>query len=203
MPQSALPVFAAFVLAAVGGAASAQTQPPAVSELMACRTVADANERAHCFDERAAALDQALQDGALVVVDAAAIAEAEQRSFGLPTFSASDMLPSLSVLGSGAAAATAAELAEESGPGVEVSRRADGEVQALTGLPVTHAYHAQDGKLIVVLENGQTWRQTDTRRMPLPRQGDIITAEIQRASMGSFMLRLSHHHYAMRARRDS
>jgi hypothetical protein len=204
MRQPALPVLAAAsVLAAMSGAASAQTRPAAVSDLMQCRTVTDTAERARCFDERAAALDQALQDGSLVVVDAAALAEAEQRSFGLPTFSPSSMLPSLSGLGSSGSAETAAELAEASGPGVEVSRRSDGEVQSLSGLPVARTYHAPDGKMVAVLENGQVWRQTDTRRVPLPRQGEAVTAEIQRAAMGSFMLRLSHHHYAMRARRDS
>jgi hypothetical protein len=76
-------------------------------------------------------------------------------------------------------------------------------VQSLAGLPVARTYHAPDGKMVAVLENGQVWRQTDTRRVPLPRRGEAVTAQIERAAMGSFMLRLSHHHYAMRARRDS
>jgi hypothetical protein len=203
MLRHAFPVFSALALAAASGEASGQNQPAAVSDLMQCRTIADDAERARCFDDRSAVLDQALQDGALVVVDAAAIAQAEQSSFGLPSFNPSSMLPSLRGLGSSGSAETASELAESSGPGVEVSRGADGEVQSLAGLAVAQTYHAPDGKLVVILENGQTWRQTDTRRVPLPRRGEAVSAEIQRASMGSFMLRLSHHHYAMRARRDS
>jgi hypothetical protein len=201
MRQPALPVLAAAsVLAAMSGAASAQTRPAAVSDLMQCRTVTDTAERARCFDERAAALDQALQDGSLVVVDAAAMEADRQRSFGLTSVNIGGLLPSMSL----GAADTARELADSSGREVDVTRREDGEIQQLSGLLVSAVRAGPDGKLVVTLDNGQVWRQTDDRRLPIPRRDAEVTAEIERGAKGSFFLRLSHRPgVSIRARRDS
>jgi hypothetical protein len=44
---------------------------------------------------------------------------------------------------------------------------------------------------IFYMENGQVWRQTDDRRVRMPRNMDNVTAEIRRGAMSSYLLRVN------------
>ena len=48
-----------------------------------------------------------------------------------------------------------------------------------------------DGKLRFAMENGQVWRQVDTKRLPNAGKGPW-TAVIRKAAMGTFLLSLNH-----------
>jgi hypothetical protein len=59
------------------------------------------------------------------------------------------------------------------------------EPDAITS-PITQLKRAPTGELIVTLENGQVWRQTDSTSSRGLRTGDQVT--VKRAAMGSFFL---------------
>ena len=56
--------------------------------------------------------------------------------------------------------------------------------------------------LIVVLNDGQVWRQTDSRRVRTPRNTDGLTVNIERGAMGSYFMSLGDSPVSVRASRD-
>ena len=46
------------------------------------------------------------------------------------------------------------------------------------------------GKLIVTLENGQVWEQTDSASVPYSRKSGVESAEVKRAALGSYKMKL-------------
>lgn len=79
-------LLALLALAAMAGSASAKTQPPPrsplVAALEACRAVADATQRLACFDRASAALIAATTKGEVTVVDRADMRKARRSLFG-------------------------------------------------------------------------------------------------------------------------
>jgi len=59
------------------------------------------------------------------------------------------------------------------------------ELQQITGV-VTSLRHADDGMIIVDLDNGQTWRQQDHEVVLMIAAGDPVT--VMRASLGTFRI---------------
>lgn len=173
-------------------------QPESLRALLECRSMAESDARARCLDERIDRFAADIDEGRVHVLDESALAAAEQGGFGLAALSPRRLLPSHG----GADAEAAGGWARYPGSGVQVERSSDGDVQALSGLPVYSIRHARDGKLIVVLENGQVWRQTDGRPIRLPRPEQTVTLDIERGAMGSFFMRLSHVNPRVRAVRD-
>jgi hypothetical protein len=131
--------------------------------LYACATITSDAERLKCFDATLAQLRAAEQAGDVTVVDRASVQTLEKDSFGfhLPSFGAifSHKTPV-------EAARTPSSVNEVSAKIERVSRSKDGA--------------------LFVLDNGQSWRQTDTVGTALIRTGDSVT--IKRAALGSFML---------------
>lgn len=131
--------------------------------LYACATITNDAERLKCFDTTLAQLRAAEQTGEVTVVDRASVQRLEKDSFGfqLPSFGAifSHKTPV-------EAANTPSSVSEVSGKIERVSRSKDGA--------------------LFVLDNGQSWRQTDTVSTALVRVGDTVA--IKRAALGSFML---------------
>lgn len=184
-------------LCALGMAPAAQAGVTPVDTILACRSITEAERRLACLDEASAELAQAVSSNELVVVDRRTAAAAERDSFGLSFMNPGRILSAVS----------GRDLAETAGnqtyeDGVEAIRDDRGEIDILRGLPVRHVRHDPHNRLVVTLENGQVWRQTDSRRVPLPREGTPVTLEISRGAMSSFFMRLSHNSYRMRARRD-
>ena len=56
--------------------------------------------------------------------------------------------------------------------------------------PVKSIATRQHGKLRVTLENGQVWDQIDTKQVYYSRKRGVEAAEIKRASLGSFKMKL-------------
>lgn len=136
-------------------------QPPVLSALLACRAKTDAAERLACYDAAAANLGAAAQSGDVVVVDRDQVRQARREAFGFT-------LPSLELFDRGAPK----EPQAESLTAVVASARTDGA-----------------GKLIVQLEDGAVWMQTDTRRLGRsPKKGS--KAEIRRGAMAGYFLSL-------------
>lgn len=66
-------------------------------------------------------------------------------------------------------------------------------------LPVKSVVRGADGRHVFTLDNGQVWRQTDNTRLPSIGKGPW-QAEIRRAALGGFMLKLDSR-TSVRARR--
>lgn len=169
---------AVLLLAGAPGALPAQrSEPPPRAELfealVRCRSVAEAAARLQCFDAAVAALDAAASRREVVVVDRAQVREGRRRLFGLA-------LPRIPIFGGGE------EEAEED------------RVQTVEGV-VASATQNASGQWVVVLQDGAVWAQADNYDLALrPRAGHRVV--INRAAMGSFMMRINNQS-GIRARR--
>ena len=175
-------VLSAFLVVTAAGQVHAAPRPEspapsgALSRLLECRALTDAAARLACFDERSAALAKAQAGGSVVVVDRAQVEEVRRQAFGFS-------LPSLAFL-----APSGQGRAEEAEPIRQVETS------------VTAARMSRDGKWVLSLENGSTWRQTDTERVGRePRPGSNVV--IKSAALGSYLMSIDGQR-SFRARRE-
>jgi hypothetical protein len=157
-------------------AAPALAQQAPLDKLYACTSVTDSAPRLACFDEAVAGLRTATETGGAVVVNRAQIERAEKEAFGLAA-------PSLTALAESAAASTTPAASAAAKP-TEKPKTLDNVT-----LAVKSVEKAPDGSYRFVMENGQVWRQTDSIRLPGLGKGPW-TAEVRKAAMGTFMLKL-------------
>ncbi|HEY8003335.1 MAG TPA: hypothetical protein VIE16_03855 [Phenylobacterium sp.] len=160
-------------LAGAAMAAAALAAPPPeirsegrakmLQQLIDCRKIADNSQRLACFDQAAAAMDQAEAKGDIVVVDREQARKVRRQAFGFS-------LPSITLF--------------ERGEKPEEIANMEGKIAA--------ARQNSSGKWVIRLEDGATWVQVDTNEVPNdPKVGDPVT--IRRASLGSYILSLGHH----------
>jgi hypothetical protein len=143
-------------------AKQAEMTATVVKELIACRSVAADAERLACYDKAVSALDQAQKSGAVVVVDREQIKEAKKDAFGfnLPSFG---------------------KLFDRNGEKTEQVNEIE--------LVVDHAFKNGNGKWVIVMEGGQTWRQIDTNELTrIPHKGS--KAVVKRGAIGSFSIKV-------------
>lgn len=121
--------------------------PPArVVDLIACRSISNAEQRLACFDKAVAAIDQAVANKDLVVFDREGVARTKKGLFGFG-------IPNLGIFGS-------------DDDSVEV-KQIDGVIAALG--------QSADG-YIFRLEDKSRWVQTDGKVIAMePRVGDKVT----------------------------
>ncbi|MBL8771598.1 MAG: hypothetical protein JNK30_09475 [Phenylobacterium sp.] len=155
---------AAFGLSLAGVAATASAQPKGearaaiVQKLVDCRKIADGAARLACYDDTAAALDQAEAKGDIVVVDRDQARKVRRQAFGFS-------LPSISLF--------------EKGETQEELENVSGVVQA--------ARQNGMGQWIIKLEDGAVWAQIDSNEVSrTPKPG--MPVKIRRASLGSFLM---------------
>jgi hypothetical protein len=165
-------------LALISLPAFAQQAP--LESVYACSGVTDSAQRLACYDSAVAGLKQAESSGGLAVVNREQIEKAEKEAFGLPT-------PSLSVLAESARSTAAAPTTEK-----------PKSLERVT-FPVKSVNKGPDGRYRFVMENGQEWRQTDGITLPAIGKGPW-QAEIRKAAIGSYMLKLDNR-TAVRVRR--
>jgi hypothetical protein len=155
----------ALILAATcGGAALAQAKPDAragvVQRLTDCRKIADDRARLACYDETAAALDQAEAKGDIVVVDREQAKTVRRQAFGFS-------LPSISLFEKGAP---------------------QEELDNVAGV-LKSAGRGASGRWVFTLEDGAVWSQVSAEELfKTPKAGMKVT--IKKASLGSFMLKV-------------
>lgn len=152
------------VLAVVSPVAQAQAQPKSegraaiVQKLADCRKITDSTARLACYDETAAAFDQAEAKGDVVVVDREQARKVRRQAFGFS-------MPSITLFERGE---TQEEIENVAGV-VDVARQ--------NGM----------GQWIVKLKDGATWAQIDsTELFKTPKPG--MTVRIRRASLGSYLM---------------
>jgi len=172
----------AFLVFIVPAAASADALR---DELRVCRDLPDDDARLICYD---------------VAVD-----RSRQNTSGRPAPAAAPAEPA-GTPGTAATAGAAASLSQEALFGKttdEVERTVeeatgDERIDRLTAT-VTKLQQYAYNKVLITLDNGQVWKQIDTSNLRL-RTGDAV--EIERASLGSFMLRKQGSKRSMRVSRE-
>lgn len=190
----------AFCLAAP---AAAQNGP--LGPVLECANIQDNAERLACYDERVGALRTGVQTGEIVAVDRPAVEAIERDGFGLS-------LPSLPRLTLGvfsggsdsAAASTAAARGistAENASGVEIVERGDdGQIDRVL-MTIARVDSISPNQYRFTMENGQVWTQVEAGRALSTRRLPGSQAEIRRAAMGSFLLRIDGQGRAMRVSR--
>jgi hypothetical protein len=160
-------------------------------ELRVCRDLPDDDARLICYD---AAVDRSRQSGYI-----SPAAPSEKPPSAAPAEPAG-------APGNVAATGAAVDLSQEDlfgKTGDEVGRT----VEEATGseridslsATVTKLQQYSYGKVLITLDNGQLWKQIDTSNLRL-RAGDAVV--IERASLGSFMLKKQGSKRSMRVSRE-
>lgn len=187
---------ALLALSAAPGALAQDDAGP-LNDLFACRDIAGDAERLACMDAAVDILRADTASGEVVAVDRQEIEEAEASQFGLSGgFGLPDLprvrMPSLAGGGSETLAETEAAEGEDSAERV-VTRNDAGEITSIEGLQIAFLEQNANGRYIIILENGQSWRQTDGTRVNIARRSEPtdLRFEIRSAAMGSFMAVIS------------
>ena len=174
------------VVAALCAAAGASAQPP--PSLQSCAAIARDSERLACFDAltRGAAADAAVP----ATVGASASTPPVQKP-AKPAAAAADAAT--------APAGAAPLLSPEQKLGLtpEGLRRLEAkqgvkppEVKGLTA-HISSVSRGASGRMVFTLDNGQTWRQAETRSSFEAAPGDVAT--ISSGALGSFFLATGRH----------
>lgn len=179
-------VLASLAFIAIAGSVAAQEQPTATPDVLdrvyACRSITDEAQRLSCYDSAVGNLRAAQDAGNLVAVDRQHAQEVDREAFGFS-------LPSLSRLfGSSDSSAS-------SNPNNPQFERVD-NIQ-MTIASVTHRRNLPS---TFRMTNGQTWVQIDDEVARNVREGGTVTVE--RASLGSYLMRVEAGGPALRVRRQ-
>jgi len=155
-------LFVAFTSAVSTSYAKDEITPPSpLSGLYECTVITDDTSRLACFDSKVAGIRQAEDNKELVAIDKESAKTLKKEAFGFN-------LPSLPKLGL---------------PSLGI----DDDEEVLTMAVKSLRKSGRD--YVLVLENGQVWRQTGGRFNYIPK-GDLV-ATIKPASLGSYMLSIS------------
>ncbi len=164
--------FFAGLVIAVGSVCTAHADPTKTptENVYACAAISEDSARLACFDAAVAELRSKEQSGQIQTIDVAQIKQIEKEAFGFS-------MPSLPALfnrsSSSAEAGPEAESIDEITAGVKSAR-----LQGVTG------------RAIVVLDNGQTWEQTDTTKLNAMNLRKATQASVRKAALGSFMMKV-------------
>lgn len=151
---------AAVTVAAPASAQKVPEGPPPqqVTDLLACRAIAEADARLACFDKAAATMGDAVAKRDLVVFDREGVRKTKRGLFGFG-------IPSLGIFG-------------DDDDTVEI-KQIDGEI-------VSTAFNA-DGGYIFRLADGSRWTQMDGKSFAIPPEtGDKVV--VKRGALGSYIM---------------
>jgi|TARA_R100000935_G_scaffold56419_1_gene87916 hypothetical protein len=138
--------------------ATATAQDVSTDDVYACTSVAEDADRLACYDAAVGRLQEAEAAGDVTTVTRKEVEQVRQDSFGFS-------IPSL--------------------PSLMIGKSDDNSLTEVV-LPVK-AVRGARGNLVITLENGQVWRQIDSK--PL-RNNDQTEAQIYEAALGSFKMKL-------------
>lgn len=187
------------LLALTAPVAMAQSLPasPLMDELLQCRTLQADAERLACMDRVTGIMADSVSSGQITVVERERAVAAERESFGSAVTGTSRMLTSL--LGRMTGDMSQVQSYED---GTRAVRTDSGDIDALMNVPVREVRQDPYGKLIIILNDGQIWRQTDSRRVRPPRNTEGLTVDIERGAVGSFFMSFGDSPVSFRASRD-
>lgn len=179
-------ILASLAFIAFAGPAAAQEQPTvtpdALDRVYACRNITEEAQRLACYDAAVGNLQAAQNAGNLVAVDRQHAQEVDREAFGF-------QLPSLSRLFGNNSPAAAAN------PNAPQFERVD-NIQ----MTVASVTHRRNMPSTFRMTNGQVWVQIDDEVARNVREGGTVT--IERASLGSYLMRVEAGGPALRVRRS-
>jgi len=146
------------------GVAQAQ-EPVSTDAIYACAEITDDAQRLACYDDTVGRFEAAEIAGEVTTISKSEVKELSKESFGFS-------LPSL--------------------PRIMRPKSGDGELAALNKieLAVSSIERTRNNKILVTLENGQVWLQTDGKRIQFSKRLGVDAAVVQRAALGSFKMKL-------------
>lgn len=144
---------------------NARPRAPQLQAVYDCRALTDPAARLACFDQQVAALEAAEAARDVTVIDREEVRRTRRGLFG---FSLGDLG---SIFGGG----------DED---EDDERAAADRVEQIAAV-IREVGRDRSGKLILVLDNGQRWVQTDSGGGRQPRPGQNVV--ISRASLGGFI----------------
>lgn len=163
--QLAVVVAAGMSIAGVATAEDTAASP--TDAIYACAAISADSERLACFDSAVAELRSKEQSGEVQTLDIARMQEIEKDAFGFS-------MPSLPKLFRRSADDNSAPRHEE--------------IEEITVAVKSARIQGVTGRVLVVLENGQTWEQTDTTKINGYSLRKAKEARIKKAALGSFMM---------------
>ncbi len=156
--------FASFAILALALPALAES-PVSTGDVYACAEIESNEERLACYDTAVGRLKAAEEAGEVATVTREEVEQVKKDSFGFSIPS----LPKLAL--------------------PKLGGDDDGEIkeiqQAVVSVRTTPLK-----KVIVTLENGQVWEQTDTTKIFVSKKRPPQTAVVKAASLGSFKMKL-------------
>lgn len=181
-------VLASLAFIALAGSVAAQEQaaptPNVLDQVYGCRAITDEAQRLACYDGAVGRLQEAQNTGNLVAVDRGQAQEMDRDAFGFS-------LPSLSrIFGGGGGGGN--NNASASTPRFERVDNIQMQIASVT--------HRRNMPSTFRMTNGQVWVQIDDEVARNVREGGSVT--IERASMGSYLMRVEAGGPAIRVRRQ-
>ena len=138
-----------------------------LTDLVGCATVESREEKLACYEKHVAVLDKAESDGEIILIDRDQTNQARRGIFGLS-------LPSLSGIFGG---------------DKEGAAHGRGKIDRLEA-KIDRAYEQDNGRWVLILEDGAKWIQTDSEQIAIPpKAGQSIL--IRKAAMGSYFANVS------------
>ena len=174
--------------AAAWGATAVAVAEPVPAALQACERITEDSERLACFDREIAALSAAYRPaatagaGAVAAASAAAApsakAAAPAASAAAPTASAAASLTPQEEMGLSSAGIRKLEVEKGISPAAKPPRELTAHLASVS--------RNSAGREVFTLDNGQVWRQSETRARFEAHAGDAV--KIAPGGMGSFWL---------------
>lgn len=192
------PLVGAAAALAAGAALAAAQSPPAA--LQACTRISQDSERLACFDREVAALSGHAAAGAPVASTPgkapAGGAAANPAAVAPAPTPAADAHTGGAGAGTAAAPLTPEQKLGLSGEGVRTLEARQGiKTEKVKGLTahITSVSRNASGRLVLTLDNGQVWRQAESRSTFEAGPGDVAT--ISPGVLGSFFLATNSHNW--------
>jgi hypothetical protein len=183
-------VLASLAFIAFAGPVAAQEQstpsnPGVLDQVYGCRGIADEAQRLACYDGAVGRLQEAQNTGNLVAVDRGQAQEMDREAFGF-------QLPSLSRIFGGGSGGGGNTQSAATTPRFERIDNIQMEIASVT--------HRRNLPSTFRMTNGQVWVQIDDEVARNVRDGGSVT--IERASLGSYLMRVEAGGPAIRVRRQ-
>ena len=210
--------------------AQSAAQPDELQAVYACKTIAQADERLACYDRTVGRFEEAEKSGEVVTVSKTAIEKVEKDAFGfnIPSLPSLGRIfsgkksdkdtPKENPLTAPVKPAPVEPAPVEPAPVKEASRSeipseptpapavkpklVPSKITEVT-LNIQKTTEFAYKKTRFFMSNGQVWEQTDTKKVRVPkvRNGNQNTAEISKALLGSYFLRVNGNGSAVRVKR--
>ena len=129
-------------------------------DVYACKDIASDSDRLACYDAAVGRLQQAEIDGDLTTMTRQEAEQVQKDSFGFS-------IPSL--------------------PAIMMRRSGDEKAQVKQVTMPVKAIRGSKGNLQIILENGQVWKQTDSKQLRNNGQKEALISE---AALGSYKMKL-------------